>query len=518
MPDKVQISDRTHPLYDKNLDLWSLYYASAQGGENFITDANLFSHRLEDSDDYQERLDRAYFLNFCDTIPTIYNSYIFKSEIERKPDVTLDLFRRNVDGIGTDISEFTKRIGYLASVYGVMHVLVDMPQEVTKTKRTKSKGLSRADTKNVTPYVSAIHPVKLKDWSVDAFGKFRWVVIELEHYEDSDVTVERVEQTLYKVITLEEWWIEDEDGGKVKFEDGSISEGTNELGIIPIVTMYHKDLSNNKVGESLLKDIVYVNRIIMNWCSCIDEMIERQTFSQLTIPDDGTMSELKEGGSDPLQTVGTSSIWTYPSDSKTPPSFISPDAENLSTVWQLVADHIKEIYRMSGLIGGTSDLYAAKSGRQSQMSFLGTNSALAEKAATYQKFENQISMIAYLHLGKSIEEYEEVSYPTQFDVTALSDEINDSFAIMERNFSPIFNKVLQKNIVRKAIPTAPQSLRESIENEIETGDGIVEPIRSGLGDKGMTDGGDGNPNSNLGDSNRTSAQNLKENVGKQKKE
>jgi len=216
--------------------------------------------------------------------------------------------------------------------------------------------------------------------------------------------------------------------------------------------------------------------------------------------------------------VGTSSIWTYPSDSKTPPAFISPNAENLSAVWKLVADHIKEIYRMSGLIGGTSDLYAAKSGRQSQMSFLGTNSALAEKAATYQKFENQISMIAYLHLGKSIEEYEEVSYPTQFDVTALSDEINDSFAIMERNFSPIFNKVLQKNIVRKAIPTAPQSLRESIENEIETRDGIVEPIRSGLGDKGMTDGGDGNPNSNLGDSNRTSAQNLKENVGKQKKE
>jgi len=222
MPDQIQVSERTHPLYDKNIDLWGLYYASAQGGENFINDANLFSHRLEDSEDYQERLDRAYFLNFCDTIPTIYNSYIFKSEIERKPDLILDLFRRNVDGIGTDISEFTKRVGYLASVYGVVHVLVDMPQEVTKAKRTKAKGLSRADTKNITPYVSVIHPTKLKDWSVDAFGKFRWVVIELEHYEDSDVTLEREEQTLYKVITLENWWIEDGDGGKVKFEDGSI--------------------------------------------------------------------------------------------------------------------------------------------------------------------------------------------------------------------------------------------------------------------------------------------------------
>lgn len=516
MPD-IKLSERTHPLYDANLPLWELYYAGAAGGENFITDANLFSHRLEDTEDYNERLDRAYFLNFCNTIPEIFNSYIFKSKIERAPDIIIDPFRANVDGIGTNVSDFIKRVGYLASVYGVAHVLVDMPKEVNKVKSRKAV-LSKADTKNLMPYLSIIHPTDLIDWSIDEFGNFRWVIVKYTHYNDLDPNKEREELELYKLISQSEWRIEDGDGNPAKFDDGSPNKGPNEQGIVPIITMYHKDLTNNKVGESLLKDIVYVNRIIMNWCSCIDEMIERQTFSQLVVPDDGTLSDVDED-SDPLNKIGTSSIWTYPSESRTPPAFISPNSENLSVVWKMVQDHIKEIYRMSGLVGGTSDLYAAKSGRQSQMSFLSTNSALAEKAAIYQKFENQISRFVYLILGKDPKTYEEVSYPNQFDVTALADEIADSFTMMERNFSPLFNKVLQKNIVRRAIPTSPQVVRSAIESEIDSGNGVVEPIRSGFNSQqNLKDDGSGNPNSNLGDTNRSADDLEKDEVSKKKKE
>ena len=71
MAEKQKISERTHPLYNDTLDLWELYYDAASGGDNFVTEDNLFSHRLEDTEDYEERLERAYFLNFCDTIPTL---------------------------------------------------------------------------------------------------------------------------------------------------------------------------------------------------------------------------------------------------------------------------------------------------------------------------------------------------------------------------------------------------------------------------------------------------------------
>ena len=131
---------------------------------------------------------------------------------------------------------------------------------------------------------------------------------------------------------------------------------------------------------------------------------------------------------------------------------------------------------MAGLLGGSSDLYSAKSGRASQMSFLGVNSSLAEKAMRYQKFENDISKMAYKLLEKNVEEFEEVKYPSSFDITALADEVDSMFSIMERNFSPRLNKTIMKNIARKAVPLAQQKDKEEIENEIESGDGIVEPI------------------------------------------
>jgi len=505
-----KISERTHPLYDENLDDWELYYDSASGGDNFITEDNLFSHRLEDTEDYEERLDRAYFLNFCDAIPTVYNNYIFKTNIQRAPDENLRQFRENVDGRGTNISSLIKKVGYLSSVYGIMHCLIDIPAAPKKV-------VSLADQKsnNIYPYATMVHPTQLKDWSMDNRGNLNWIIVESTYYEDTDIEKEREDQTHYKVITREKWWIEDEDGNKVKFEDGTPGEGQNTLGMIPLATMIHKDTDNTMIGESMLKDIVYVNRTILNWCSCIDEQIERQTFSQLTVPDAGELAEASETGDDPLHKIGTSSIWTFNAEAKHPPQFISPNVENITTIWKLVIDHIKEIYRMAGLIGSSDDMYVSRSGRAAQMGFLGVNSSLAEKAFRYQKFENDISRLAYLQLGKNPEEYAEVKYPETFDILALNEELESQFSVLERNFSVVLNKQIMKGIARRAVPLAPQNIRAEIENEIDSHSGVVEPVMQ----RGMPNSlEDGNPNSNLGKTFRTRDDKDKDEISKKKKE
>jgi len=508
------LADKTHPLYDDNLDLWTMYLDAANGGNEFINDDYLFSHRLEESSDFTERLDRAYFLNFCDTIPNIYNSFIFKSSIERAPDNLLDGFRKNMDGRGTHISDFIKRLGYYSSVFGVIHALIDMPPVVRKARKLTVR---EARTNNLVPFGSIVLPTQLKDWSVDSQGNYNWVIIESTYYSDLDPSKEREEQTHYKLITKEKWSVEDTDGNAVKFDDGSPNQGVNPLGIIPLITMYHKDMGDDKIGKSLLKDIVYVNRVIMNWCSCIDEQIERQTFSQLVIPDDGTIAEKDESGKDPMYKVGTSSIWTFPYDAKNPPQFISPNTENINVIWKMVIDHIKEIFRMSGLLGTSDDLYVSKSGRAAQMGFLGVNSALAEKAARYQKFENEISKLAYLYLGGNVEAFEEVKYPSSFDLLALSDEIEAYFKVMSKNFSVTLNKTLQKNIVRRALPLATQSIKETIEREIDAGSGEVNEVQGQPESKSFDDNS-GNPNTNLGDTTRTKDELEKEEVGHRKEE
>lgn len=506
----VKLVDREHDLYKDNYNNWILYRDAAKGSTDFMV-ANLKSHRLEDSEDYQERQDRLYYLNFCDTIPKIFNSYIFRHRIERSADTDLDPFRISVDGKNTPIGNFVKRCGYLASVYGVIHAIVDITQS-SKIAPTK------ADIKSegIQPFCKIILPTQLKDWSVDDKGNYNWIVIEFEYYDDIDPTKERLSTTYYKVITRTEWWIENEDGDKVSsFPDGTQASGTNDLGVVPIATMYHTEIDDDKVGESILKDIVHINIAILNWCSCMDEMIERQTFSQLVMPDNGGLAESEEDGQDPLNVISTSSITTFPYDSSHPPAFISPNTDNLNTIWKLALDHVKEIYRLAGLQGGTSDLYTSRSGRQSQMSFLGVNSTLKEKAASYEKFENDISKLAYLQLGKEVGLYTDVVYPNSFDIVALEEELDSVIKIMEKNFSTTLNKELQKNIARKSI-TLPNNLMSDIEAEIDKSDGIVEAAKSVSFEQELN--GQGNINSNQPDSFKSNDTFSKEESGHRKED
>lgn len=490
---KKLLKDREHPLYTDNSDKWEFFRNSTKGGEAFAQDiigGSGFKHRLEDSTDLTQRQNRVYYLNYCDSLPNIYNSYIFRENIKRPPDKDLESFRNNVDRRGTSIASFIKKAGRYAAIYGACHILVDIPS-------TTKKNPSIADVKEngISPFCSIILPTQLKDWSLDEAGNFRWILYEYEYHHDLDPKIERTTETLYKIITKDEWWVEDEEGKPAKFDDKEPNKGKNALGFVPIYTLYNIEGEDDKVGESMLKDIAYVNRIILSWCSLMDEQIERQTFSQLVMPDDPAMGEDDNKGKDPLDRISTSSIFTFNPESKHPPAFISPNVNTITTIWSLVVDHIKEIFRMAGLLGGTSDLYTSRSGRQSQMSFKSVDSSLAEKALTYQKCENEISKIAYKQLGLDIEKYESVKYPSSFDTVALAEEIDGFLKVMERNFSETLNKSLMKDIARKAVPLAPESIREKIESEIESGDGMVNSLNRG----GILpeEDGQGNVNSNL---------------------
>lgn len=513
MAEKKKLSERTHPLYDEHIEEWELYYDSVNGGKNFINEDNLFTHRLEDPEDYKEREDRSYFLNYCNAVPTIYNDFIFRENIERPPDDLLSDFRNNADRRGTTLSDFVRKAGFFSTFYGVIHALLDMPS--TKSKSPIS--LAQAKTDKIQPYATLIYPEQLVDWSVDSEGNFRWVVIESIYYRDDDPTIERQEETHYKLITRDEWRVEDQNGNPVQYpEEGKESKGTNPWKIVPIITMYHKDVEDNKVGESILKDIVYVNRVILNWCSCIDEQIERQTFSQLVVPDDGNLAEQDEAGEDPLFKISTTSVWTANAEAKWPPQFISPDVENIITIWRIVVDHIKEIWRMAGLIGSSDDMYVSRSGRAAQIGFTGVNSSLANKSKRYEKFENNLSRMVYLMMGQDPSKFEESKYPDSFDVAALVDQLDSYLKVMERNFSPTLNRTLMKNISRRAVPLATESVRSAIESEIDKHDGIIEPLNK----KEETDntGEDGNPNLNAGDTTRTKDELDEEETKKKKKE
>jgi hypothetical protein len=446
-------------------------------------------------DDYQDRKDRAYYLNFCDEVCETYTNYIMREKIQRADDEALAEFRKDVDNRGTDIDSFMKKVSYQSSIYGHVFIIVDTPEvdpDKTITKKAeKSEG--------IRPTCTIVPPTRLIDWSIDGEGDLNWVLIEQDENVDFDPTLERVEQKTYKLISKEKWEVFDEEGNIL---DGR--SGTNELGEVFLVACYHKDINLDMVGESLIKDISYVNRIIFNWCSCIDEMIERQTFSQLIIPDDGSLHDEEESES-PLKKISTSSVWTYPSDAVHPPDFISPDTENLRVIWEMIIAHVREIHRLAGLTGVSEDMYTAqRSGTSQQYGFLNINSSLASKSVNLQRTENAINELCYRWQGKEPgDALKPVVYPTKFDVEGLAQSMETTFAIVEREFSERMNKELLKQLSRKSLPIVTEDIRREIESEIESGDGTIAPIvTSGFGEE---PGAPGRPASDAGPDSKTSA-------------
>lgn len=457
--------DRTHPDYDLYYNFYILLYASYKGGNEYLqlVDDYLIQHRLEDDSDYTARQDRSYFLNYCKRVVEAYTNFIFKEEVVRSEDPILKEFFKNADGKGGSFTSVMQKISSLSSVYGFMDAIVDAP--VASQER-----LTRRDVKEqkTLPYVVLRNPIETPDWSFDEWGALNWVLYKYVFYEDADPEVERDTENIYryKIITRDAW--------EEFNESGSINTGTNELKEVFIHRCYNRT-DGGTIGTSLIGDIALINKEIFNWCSLISEQISRQTFSQLVVPDDGDHynSVDSEGNqfNSFVQTVGTAWAFTFPASSGQPPRFISPDHEQIATIWKMVQDHIAEIYRLVGLTATESTDSA--SGRAKQRQFISVEAALRAKARTLEQAENEILRLVCLRQNKDFTEDMKSKYPTHFDVLGFVEELETTFKIITANASETLNKYLLKKIATSVLSEATSEVKEKARKEIDAGDGSI---------------------------------------------
>jgi len=449
MAKKIKLQERRHPDYKSYVELWKFYNAAYRGGRSFAQ-SYLSTHRLENAKDFATRKGRAYFLNYCRPIPNIYTEHIYRTPVSR-PALFADM-QSNIDGRGTDADAFFSRCATLSSVYGQVHVLVDKPRDDTGTSAAEAK----------KPYGVIYTPEYLLDWSRNQEdGELNWALLHEPEYGDDDPTVEREELHKYRVITREGWELYQVVGKKKELAAIDAQPWPDHVaGHVPLVTCVHRDVDMDMVGESMLVDIAPINLAIMNWCSCIDEQIERQTFSQLVMPDDG------EVGGVPLDKLGTSTIFTFPKDSKFSPAFISPDTSQLETIWKMVERHVGEIYRIATLEKSGEALTVGQSGIAKAYEFVDTNGALVQKALNMERFEQSFFDVMARWMGKD-ECEEKVAYNKDFDVSNLEKEIKNALDLVTEGFSDTFTKLVYKRLVRRVLTTATQEDLATIDKEIE---------------------------------------------------
>jgi len=468
------VSERYHPLYEQYIDDWAFYMESYKGGQEYVH-KYLSTHRLESREDYSRRSQRAYYLNYCAPIASIPSDFIFKKEATRPADSNLEYFRLNTNRRGLSIHEFMRKVCTISAIYGQAHVLIDRPRpsKEDEEKITSGKLTKKEVVGSYQPYAIIVHPQHLLDWSVNPVTReLNWVLIREVTLADADFTAERTVVDSYRIWTQNEWFLYNN-------ENTVIDSGAHNLGVVPLLTCYHKDVDEDLIGESMLKDVAEANRTIFNWTSNIDEMVARQTFSQLTCPDDGTLfeEEIDESGqSTALKKVGSSTIFTFPAEARHPPKFISPDTEQVGIIWTMIENHVREMFRMAGLISAKSSLIQLqqRTGKAQEFEFLDMAVFLSAKANVLEDVENKMNTLCYKWLQLD-DVPAKVHYPEKFDIVSPT-EIVDLFTKVTMNgVSGTLNKEMAKRMVHQVLPNAEDVIVDKIYTEIDDNKYLEDP-------------------------------------------
>ncbi len=457
------IISRRHPKYNDYNQRWEFWLKSYLGGDDYITEENLFQYFKEGDEEFASRLLRAYRENHSRWCIDLINSYLFQQPTARKitnTNIALQQFFENFDGNNNDIDKKMKIFSQYASALGRVYLVVDktaLPEEeITGTA---------ADNLKAIPYVYKIHPQDMLDIAFDQFGDIKWALVR-EISRDDDDPFKEISSTngiliRHRLWEKDKWTLFDETGN-------IINTGTTNINMVPIVVLDNEEYDSPYMGQSLIADIAPLDRAIFNNWSRLDTIVNDQAFSQLIFPIQGIPTNVYEDAElrDKFLVMATNRVLLYNGDGGSAPAFIAPDATQAEFILKMIGQQTKQLYSMMGLQGETSTDVNTQSGVSKAYDFQKLNKVLASKAKNLEQAEKAIVEIFDAWQGGVGTEVE-IQYPTEFDVASLMDEINIANQLATLNISKKFTTEIEKNIVIKALPKTNDTIIKEIFTEID---------------------------------------------------
>lgn len=434
--------ERRHPDYDGKKDHWAFLAATYRGGREWFND-HIFKYIKEGPKEYEERVSRAYRFNHTREVVDLVTKYVYKADIVRKEDAPeqIKIFWEEATKGRLPIATFARQLSSLTSTYGRGWIVVDntLTEDVVTVADAKAAG--------ARVFAYFVSPLDALDMSFDEMNQLNWFLVR-EWYRDDEDPHSAATDPLpqYRLWTRTGWSLyrETVEVNSVSKEAVKmvvlVKEGTHDLGVVPIIKADHIESEEPYVNTALIDDISYLDRATANYNSNLDAIIQDQTFSQLTIPDQ-SLSKGEEGGvSAQLTEMGTRRIFTYNAEGGSKPEFISPDVKQASVIVAVIKQIINEIYHSVGMAGertkqDNSQGIDNSSGVAKAYDFERMNTLLAAKAQTIEHIENEIGRMVMLWHGTKLppgSASDFVVYPRTFDVRALADEfdIANSLSLM----------------------------------------------------------------------------------------
>jgi hypothetical protein len=425
---------------------------SYKGGKHYIKRDYLHTHSKEKQEDFSRRKTRSYFYNYCRPVIDSFTYFLFKSNPTRTSNgaTAPDVMKFIADPTkGTeDLNDVMKHHAFTLLKLGRSWLKMDTPA---------FSPISKADEqyRESLPYIYHYPAEDVLDWAEGEEGALRWV--KVWDRRDNKVSFDYDGAT---VDNIKIWY--PEAVGTYAQDGNLISVEENLLGMVPfILTKLNENM------QSFISDISITNQSIYNWCSLLDEILYKQTFSQLVVPGDAKQA-LSE------KRVGIASAFTFDPNAKHAPHFIQPDPKQGDLIQRQIDDAIKEIYRAAQLEWVDSQRATNKSGSAKQFDFQNTNKVLGGIASSLEQTEKNIFKMYNKLRGNEEAEATAPQYPRDFSVAALESELSNMFFAITRRISPTLNKLMKKRAASLLLPRMSEKDKVTIEKEIDEAPELTE--------------------------------------------
>ncbi len=255
---------------------WEIMKAVTNGTEYLRDNSEAFLplEPREDYTAYLSRVNRAVFSPYTQRLIRAATGLIMRKPITLVGDpYWTDVFAKDVDGCGSDLDEYARRVLICSLTYGQSHILVDYPAP------TGALSLAEERAQNRRPYWVEIDPTNIYGWRLDRevnYGRLIQVRIAEkavvpsgkfgEQVFDQVRVIEPGEFSIYRKVSPKKDLINLQDTTYAGNFDGPENEkdyelvdsGVFSLGEVPLTTIY-AGKTDTLTSKPPLLDIAYLN-------------------------------------------------------------------------------------------------------------------------------------------------------------------------------------------------------------------------------------------------------------------
>lgn len=390
-------------IYETYLARWRYLLESYIGGEEYRTAGHLTRYQLETQQEYNARLRTTPLDNHCQSVISVYNSFLFRQEpdrefgsIENLPE--LEDFINDADMDGRSLNAFMKDVATWSSVFGHCWIIVAKP-DVGAVTRADEQAMG------VRPYVNLLTPMVVLDWKWTRSISGRYELSYFKYIEDINGDVR----------TVKEWTAETIRTTTVNTQDLVIYEDIiepNGLGKIPAVIAYNGRSTVRGIGVSDIADIADAQKFIYNATSEVEQSIRLDSHPSLVKTPD------TQAG------MGAGSLIHMPEnlDPGLKPYLLEFGGASVDSIYMSIKHTIDSIDKMANTGGVRATESRVMSGVAMETEFQLLNARLSEKADNLELAEEQLWKLWCEYMGYAWDG--EIDYPGSFNMRDTQAEVD----------------------------------------------------------------------------------------------